>query len=183
MLLSNRSYIRSNCKQRPSCAAGVNVRAQHVLHGSCATQHRAFEALQSATPTCIATLIETVPQFKALTAASDLHSGQTVLLLPPCNSLCVPVNGPIYSWERDWLEPFEASHGPLPAALYHYLIGKMTSNSLQQLMLMSIHEPFTRRPVNALWSSTSFITSRGMVGSTKHTGLPLQSKLFLRSCA
>jgi hypothetical protein len=49
--------------------------------------------------------------------------GQPVLLLPPCNTLRVPLAPTsLYEYECAWLEGFEAAHGAVDAALLGFLL-------------------------------------------------------------
>lgn len=130
MLFSLRPCAYYQRKHPATQAATSRITAQHGPRDGCTAhltaqhqQQQAFQTLKEHTPVCLADVTEIHPGYKALAAASDLHNGQTVLELPPCNSLCVPVSGSIYRWECEWLEPFEMAHGSLPDALSLYLSG------------------------------------------------------------
>lgn len=84
-------------------------------------------------PICLASVAEVSPGCKGLLAAQQLQPSQAALLLPPYNTLSVPVASPeaageasaadrVYQWECSWLQAFERVHGPLPPVLVDYLM-------------------------------------------------------------
>lgn len=83
-------------------------------------------------PICLARVVEVSPGCKGLVAAQQLQPSTAALMLPPYNTLSVPVTDQqaagaasaadnVYQWECSWLQAFERVHGPLPSVLVKYL--------------------------------------------------------------